>query len=98
MSALLWLAVLSGMGGIAFEVLYLRHLSTLLGDMFYVHAALLSTFLIGGGLGAKAASRWRRWLWAFEILTGMYALILPITAGWFSHQALIGAVTASPAS
>jgi len=91
------LALLSGSCGLAYEVLYVRALTSVLGDMFYVHAALLSTFLIGVGLGAKAASRCRRWLWAFEILTGLYALVLPFSARWFSHQTLIGAVTSSPA-
>jgi spermidine synthase len=90
------LALLSGSCGLAYEVLYVRALTSVLGDMFYVHAALLSTFLIGVGLGAKAASRCRRWLWAFEILTGLYALVLPIAAGWFSDQIASSIVTASP--
>ena len=59
------LALLSGCCGLAYEVLYLRALTTLLGDMLVVHAALLSTFLVGIGLGAKLAQRGMRWLWAF---------------------------------
>lgn len=58
------LTLLSGCCALAYEILYVRILTTLLGDMFYVHAALLSTFLVGIGLGAKLAHKWFRWLWA----------------------------------
>lgn len=44
------LALLSGCCGLAYEVLYVRVLTSILGDMFYVHAALLSTFLVGIGV------------------------------------------------
>jgi predicted membrane-bound spermidine synthase len=60
------LTVLSGCCALAYEVLYVRALTTILGDMFYVHAALLSTFLAGIGLGSKVAHRWLRWLWALN--------------------------------
>ncbi|MCK4751952.1 MAG: tetratricopeptide repeat protein [Planctomycetes bacterium] len=89
------LALLSGCCGLAYEVLYVRALTAILGDMFYVHAALLSTFLIGIGLGAKLAHRWLRWLWVFEILTGLYALGLPILSGWFSEQPVMTPITSS---
>ena len=35
----------------------MRALTTVLGDMLYVHAALLSTFLVGIGIGAKLHTR-----------------------------------------
>ena len=91
------LALLSGCCGLAYEVLYVRALTAILGDMFYVHAALLSTFLIGIGLGSKLAHRWVRWLWIFAIVTGLYALALPAVIGWVSQQQLMAAITASPA-
>lgn len=90
------LALLSGCCALAYEILYMRALTTILGDMFYVHAALLSTFLVGIGLGAKVAHRWLHWLWAFEILTGLYACGLPLVSRWFSEQALMSLVTSSP--
>jgi hypothetical protein len=68
------LAFLSGCCALAYEILYMRGLTTLLGDMLYVHAALLSTFLVGIALGAKLAWRAARWLWLLEVLTGLYAL------------------------
>ena len=80
----------------AYEVLFVRALTSVLGDMFYVHAALLSTFLVGVGVGAKTARRWRRWLWLFEILTGLYALGLPVAARWFEGRSFMQTVTASP--
>ena len=54
---LMTLALPSGCCGLAYEVLYIRALTTLLGDTLYVHAALLSTFLVGIGLGARLAHR-----------------------------------------
>ena len=90
------LALLSGCCGLAYEVLYVRALTTILGDMFYVHAALLSTFLVGIGLGAKVAHRWLRWLWVFEILTGLYALGLPTLSRWFSQLPIMTPITSSP--
>ena len=92
---LIILALLSGCCGLAYEVLYVRALTAILGDMFYVHAALLSTFLIGIGLGAKLAHRWLRWLWVFEILTGLYALGLPLLSRWFSEQAIMVPITSN---
>ncbi len=89
------LALLSGCCALAYEVLYVRALTSILGDMFYVHAALLSTFLIGIGLGAKLAHRWFRWLWALEILTGLYALGLPIALRWLSLQLVLSLITSS---
>jgi hypothetical protein len=53
------LAFLSGCCALAYEILYMRALTTVLGDMLYVHAALLSTFLVGIGIGAKLA--WHGW-------------------------------------
>ena len=80
------LAMLSGCCAIAYEILYIRAMTSILGDMFYVHAALLSTFLVGVGLGSKLAHKWLRWLFAFEILTGIYAVALPIILRWFAQQ------------
>ena len=83
MVLLITLACLSGCCALAYEILYVRALTTVLGDMFYVHATLLSTFLIGIGIGAKVAHRWFRWLFLIEALTGLYALSLPWLLGWF---------------
>jgi len=94
-SLLTIMALLSGCCGLAYEVLYMRAMTTILGDMFYVHAALLSTFLVGIAFGAKVAHRFIRWLWLIEILTGLYALGFPIVSRWFSQQAVMIAVTSS---
>jgi len=67
------LSVISGMGGLVYEVLYLRHLTTVLGDMFYVHIALIGVFLLGNGLGALFADRFRNQLHVFEFANGAYA-------------------------
>jgi spermidine synthase len=93
---LIGLAFLSGCCALAYEILYMRVLTTLLGDMLYVHAALLSTFLVGIGLGAKLAHRFLGWLWLFELLTGAYAIGLPSLTVWCSGQSFMIPVTANP--
>lgn len=90
------LALMSGCCGLAYEVLYVRSLTIILGDMFYVHAALLSTFLIGIGLGSKWAYKFLRWLWLFEILTGLYAFALPVATRWLSEQPIMVPLTSRP--
>ncbi|MDO8806179.1 MAG: hypothetical protein Q7R35_17320 [Elusimicrobiota bacterium] len=77
---LLLLSVLSGAGGVACEVLYLRHLTTFLGDMYYVHAALVAVFLLGLGLGAWVAHRFASRLHIFELAAGAYAFFFPALA------------------
>ena len=84
------MAFTSGCCALAYEVLYMRVLTTILGDMVYVHAALLSTFLACIGIGSKLAHRLVKWLFLFEILTGAYALALPFITTYLSkHPSLI---------
>jgi len=77
---LLWLSLLSGVCGIAYELLYARLLTTWLGDMFYVSAGILSVFLLGIGTGSWLAARFSRWLWLIEALIGVYAIAAAVTA------------------
>jgi predicted membrane-bound spermidine synthase len=74
---LLLLALLSGLGGVVYEVLYMRELTVVLGDMFYVHVSLVGMFLLANGIGAALAHRFLRYLFAFEIAIGVYALAFP---------------------
>ncbi len=55
-----FLAFLSGISGIAYEVLYARILTTYFGDIFYVTSILLTTFFIGMALGSNI-SRYTRY-------------------------------------
>jgi spermidine synthase len=91
------LALSSGACALAYEILFSRALSTVMGDMFYVNATLLATFLVGLGLGAKCARRWTGSLPFFEILTGLYALVLPSMMKWLSTQPIMLGISASPA-
>lgn len=93
---LIFLAFTSGCCSLAYEILYMRALTVVLGDMFYVHAALLSTFLVGIGIGAKLAHHYFRWLFAFEIFTGLYACALPPLLRYLLEQPLLGIVTSVP--
>jgi predicted membrane-bound spermidine synthase len=75
------LAIASGVCGIAYELLYARLLTTYLGDMFHVGAAILATFLLGIGLGSRVAHRFARWLWAVELAIGAYAIAMALAFG-----------------
>ena len=77
--ALMLLAWASGMGSVVYEVLYVRQLTAVLGDMYYVHATLIAVFLFGIGLGALLAHRFTRWLFAFEGFIALWALVFPAT-------------------
>ena len=89
------LALFSGGCALAYEVLYLRAFTTVFGDMFYVHAALLSMFLVGVGFGAKVAFRYHRFLPALEIATGCYAFALPAVLKWLSAAPFLDSVVSS---
>lgn len=89
------LAIFSGCCSLAYEVLYVRALTSILGDMFYVHAALLSTFLLGIGLGSKLARRFLKWLWLFEILTGVYAFSLPFIIRQIAQNQFLVTITSN---
>ncbi|MFA6970846.1 MAG: tetratricopeptide repeat protein [Gallionella sp.] len=66
--------LLSGLSGISYEILYGRILGGILGDQFAVSSAVLITFLLGIGLGARFAHRLWRWLWAIEAMIGVYGI------------------------
>jgi len=71
---LLGLSIASGWCGIAYELLYSRALTSQLGDMFHVNAAVLVSFLLGIGIGAHLSHRTPGKLWAVEMGIGAYAL------------------------
>ena len=89
------MAIASGVCALGYEVLYIRTLTTALGDALWVHAALLSTFLIGTAVGARVAHLMHRWLAAFEIVIGVYALLFPLMTAWVVSAGALGGV-ASP--
>ncbi|MBF0157793.1 MAG: hypothetical protein HQL57_11475, partial [Magnetococcales bacterium] len=74
---LVFLATLSGLCGIAYEVLLGRVLHNVLGDHFTVSSAVLLAFMAGLGVGALVARRWWRHLWLIELAIGGYALLFP---------------------
>ncbi len=72
---LTFVLLLSGLSGISYEILYGRILGGILGDQFAVSAAVLITFLLGIGLGAKYAYRLWSKLWWIEAGIGLYGII-----------------------
>ena len=77
--------LLSGLSGISYEILYGRILGGILGDQFAVSSAVLITFLLGIGLGARYAHRLWRWLWAVEALIGIYGIGFVLSRNAIEH-------------
>lgn len=77
--------LLSGLSGISYEILYGRILGGILGDQFAVSSAVLITFLLGIGLGARHAHRlWRR-LWLIEAMIGIYGIAFVLSRDALEH-------------
>lgn len=77
--------LLSGLSGISYEILYGRILGGILGDQFAVSSAVLITFLLGIGLGARFAHRLWRWLWAVEAMIGIYGIGFVLSRNAIEH-------------
>ena len=82
---LTFVLLLSGLSGISYEILYGRILGGILGDQFAVSSAVLITFLLGIGLGAKFAHRLWRWLWAIEAMIGIYGIGFVLSRSAIEH-------------
>lgn len=93
---LLTLAFFSGACALAYEVLFMRALSTVLGDMYYVNAALLSTFLAGMAIGSRQAWRAAGALPFLQIGAGLFAFLLPGMIQWLSEQRVLAVITSAP--
>jgi predicted membrane-bound spermidine synthase len=87
---LLALSFVSGVCGIAYELLYSRLLTTYLGDMLQVSAAILTCFLMGIGLGSWLAIRWSRWLWVIEASIGLYGIACAFAVPMATDRLLAG--------
>lgn len=87
-ATLLGLTLLSGMAGLVHELLYLRILSGVLGELFQVHTALVAVFLLAMGVGAFVAHRVIRWLFAVEIALGVHALAFPAIVAAFQGSSI----------
>ncbi len=70
------LAFLSGVCGIAYELLYFRIISAYLGDIFYVGAAVVTVFFLGIAFGSLYATDKYRYLPLAEFALGVYAIIV----------------------
>ena len=79
------LSLLSGFCGIAYEVLYGRILSDLVGNQFAVNASILLTFLAGIGIGALMANRFKLYLWLIELGIGLYAGLFILSIPVIDH-------------
>src|SRR5262245_11323123 len=98
---LLALAALSGASGLAFELIWVRQASLLLGHTAVAMSTVVAAFLGGLGLGAITLGRWvdasRRPLavyGALECLTAVSAavltLLLPRAPDWLAAVGLPG--------
>ncbi|MBK1667335.1 hypothetical protein CKO28_04740 [Rhodovibrio sodomensis] len=94
--SLLLLAAVSGICGIAYEVLLGRMISSYLGHTYLVSAAVLAGFMIGLALGNLLAHRALRWLPLVEIGIGAYGISAAVL---FRHgfEEVVGLLPASAA-
>jgi spermidine synthase len=88
------LFALSGFTGLCYETVWFKRLGHVWGSSSLAMASVIAAFLLGLGLGARIfggyADRSRRplaWYGAFEILIGVWALILPGAIAWISERA-----------
>lgn len=81
---------LTGLLGIAYEVLVVRILSQVTEDTVYTFAMLLAVYLVGTALGASIYRNFKRWITSESSLTLIYALA---TACCISGTSLWGAET-----
>jgi predicted membrane-bound spermidine synthase len=72
---ILVVVMLSGVCGIAYETLYSLILSTYFGNIFYIQAAILTTFLLSIGVGSLVAYKFIKHIWLIEFGIGLYALL-----------------------
>jgi predicted membrane-bound spermidine synthase len=83
---ILLVVTLSGVCGIAYETLYSLMLSTYFGNIFYIQAAILITFLFSIGVGSLIAYKFIKYIWLIELGIGIYALL---TVFLFNQEDLI---------
>jgi predicted membrane-bound spermidine synthase len=68
------LAGLSGVCGLAYEILYIRLFTNVFGDSFAVTGVTLCAIFLGMSLGAWQSQRFLRHLAGIEIAIGLYAM------------------------
>lgn len=92
-SLVLFFSMLSGVAGIAYEVLYIRLFAAYFGDIFYVSAILIATFFIGIAIGSYVSKQYAPLLKYIEIFIGLYGFALAVlfkTAGLSITAQVIG--------
>lgn len=87
-SLLVFLSFLSGVCGLAYEILYAKMISSYLGDIFYISAAVLFTFFLGLGIGSIVAHKFSKYLYAIEAAIGIYSL-LAVTIFYFFSDSIV---------
>ncbi len=76
------LALLSGVSGIAYELLYFRLLTSYIGSVFYVASAMLTVFFVGMAVGAYRSSHQTARLQYIELGIGLYAVLVFFIVQW----------------
>jgi len=89
-----FLFFLSGATGLAYQVLWFKRFAQVWGSSTLAMAAVVTSFLLGLGLGAHllggVADRLRKpiaWYGVFELVIGVLALLVPFAITWMRHLA-----------
>jgi spermidine synthase len=97
LSLLTLLFFLSGISGLIYQVLWMRHMSFIFGVTIYAASAVLASFMAGLALGSYLAGRTvdrlqnpLLWYGVAEILVGISAVLTPVALDWV-QQAYVAA-------
>ncbi len=83
---ILFLSMLSGACGLAYEIIYVRIFSSYFGDGFLVTAVTLAALFLGISAGAWQSHRYLRYLAFIEITIGLYAFLIGGTIRTFGFD------------
>jgi spermidine synthase len=73
---------LSGLTGLAAEVIWTRLLSLMLGMTVYAFSNILAVFLVGLGIGSSVGAMWGRSIQRVNVALGICQLLLAGACGW----------------
>ena len=85
---LFFLSLISGICGLSYEILYVHLISNYFGNIFYISAAVLTTFFLGMGIGSIYSYKFSKHLPYLEMGIGVYALIITTIFYTYSSQIL----------
>ena len=85
-NCILILSCISGIFGLAYEILYMQLIANYIAEIFYIVTATLATFFLGMTLGSLYATKYNKYLPHIEIATGVYAIAISLIIAFLSEK------------